>query len=466
MVSHLKAMLVVLLFLIACTARGAASSIDGAQQAEFVEHLSDLIDRVYLDPDKGSRLAAGLRERIAQGEFDGSAEPHAFAEELTKSLREASGDLHFKVRYAGASTSVSPVAEFLEGRRSAGESLRQEFNGFKEVANRGRGVGYLAFSVFRDRGLDDLESALALLRHADAVVLDLRGHRGGTVEVTRRLLSQFLPPNTHYADTYARNGFVSHDLTLGGHRSFNERAVPLFILVDGETASGAEAIAFHLQHLKRATVTGARTMGAAHSGGTWMIDGFSVFVPNERHVNPEDGMSWERVGVTPDVVMPAEAMLAETINLASTAAARFAKLREQRHKELVQALMQRAEAMRADMMPADWQSTRGAMATLVDEGLLDEAACNELGYLYLGREQFGPALAVLSGNTDLHPRSANAQDSLAEAFESAGRLDDALRHYQRAVDLAQANRSESVEQHRTGLRRVQDKLRAMPQGRE
>jgi hypothetical protein len=113
-------------------------------RADFIKHATTLIERAYLFPDKGKRVAE---------------------------------DLHFSVKSIADHAAKNEVEAFLEARRASEDALRSEFNGFKGVSNLGEGVGYLAFSVFRDRGREDLDTVLRLLRHADAIVMDLRGHR-------------------------------------------------------------------------------------------------------------------------------------------------------------------------------------------------------------------------------------------------------------------------------------------------
>jgi len=43
------------------------------------------------------------------------------------------------------------------------------------------------------------------------------------------------------------------------------------------------------------------------------------------------------------------------------------------------------------------------------------------------------AIQVFQLNTELYPESANAEDSLAEAHEGAGRPEEALAHYRLAI---------------------------------
>lgn len=65
-----------------------------------------------------------------------------------------------------------------------------------------------------------------------------------------------------------------------------------------------------------------------------------------------------------------------------------------------------------------------------------EDIVNRTGYQVLGREDHDGAIEIFTYNTQLYPNSANVYDSLGEALENAGRLDEALADYSRAVENA------------------------------
>jgi predicted alpha/beta superfamily hydrolase len=69
----------------------------------------------------------------------------------------------------------------------------------------------------------------------------------------------------------------------------------------------------------------------------------------------------------------------------------------------------------------------------------DERTVNAIGYQVLGRDEFDPAIAIFRYNVELYPASANVFDSLGEALENAGRLDEAFVSYSKAVDNAVKN---------------------------
>lgn len=89
-----------------------------------------------------------------------------------------------------------------------------------------------------------------------------------------------------------------------------------------------------------------------------------------------------------------------------------------------------------------------------------EPLVNALGYQDLRVNKVDAALAVFRYNTKEHPQSPNTWDSLADALDRAGRSDEALKSYQKAVAIAEANHSLHLEAFRTHLSRLADKLKS------
>ena len=79
------------------------------------------------------------------------------------------------------------------------------------------------------------------------------------------------------------------------------------MLTSAGTFSAAERFTYDLKTLKRATIVGETTGGAAHAAKKVAIKGYplAVSVPFGRAVNPITGGNWEGTGVTPDVAAPA-----------------------------------------------------------------------------------------------------------------------------------------------------------------
>jgi Flp pilus assembly protein TadD len=69
---------------------------------------------------------------------------------------------------------------------------------------------------------------------------------------------------------------------------------------------------------------------------------------------------------------------------------------------------------------------------------LPEAIVNELGWRYLQTGQPELAVAAFRFNTEQHPQSAEAWDSLGQGLQRRGEVTEALAAYRKASELARA----------------------------
>ena len=68
-------------------------------------------------------------------------------------------------------------------------------------------------------------------------------------------------------------------------------------------------------------------------------------------------------------------------------------------------------------------------------GLGSEAELNNYGYQLLGRNAFDRAIAIFTANTDNHPESANAWDSLGEGYALKGDKENAVKSFKKSLSL-------------------------------
>ncbi len=154
---------------------------------------------------------------------------------------------------------------------------------------------------------------MTFLADVDSLIIDLRQNRGGIAD-TVALISSYLfgPEPVYLNDIYNRfSGETQESWTLPNVVGKRLTDVDVYILTSNVTFSAAEAFAYSLKHLERATIVGEPTGGGAHTGGPYRINAhFSVNVPSGRAVNPITGTNWEGVGVQPDVEVSADKALA------------------------------------------------------------------------------------------------------------------------------------------------------------
>ena len=150
---------------------------------------------------------------------------------------------------------------------------------------------------------------MALVADADALLLDVRGCRGGSPEGVVLLLSHlFGPEPVRLSDLESREKGTRQVWTVpvsAGSRFGPDK--PVAVVVGPDTFSGGEALAFDLQEQRRAVVVGRPTRGGAHPRiGLVVHPLLELTLPVARSVSLFTGGDWEGCGVQPDVLVPPE----------------------------------------------------------------------------------------------------------------------------------------------------------------
>ncbi len=120
------------------------------------------------------------------------------------------------------------------------------------------GIGYLAVTGFNNQTPHEVTQALASLRRQGlrALVLDLRNNPGGLMSAAVAVAGQFVPSGlVSYLETRsgARIDYISRSATPLG--------LPLAVLMNGGTASAAEALAGVIQDDQTGTLIGVPSYG-------------------------------------------------------------------------------------------------------------------------------------------------------------------------------------------------------------
>jgi len=105
--------------------------------------------------------------------------------------------------------------------------------------------------------------------------------------------------------------------------------------------------------------------------------------------------------------------------------------------------------------PAAQQTLASAKAADPKAAVLREPSLNSVGYGLLQSGDKKNAITVFEWICESYPQSANAQDSLAEAYEEAGRPDEALAASRKALALLDTDKSLD-DRRRANLKRAID----------
>jgi len=298
---------------------GQLPSIDAATRAAIVDSVTAAIDSIYVLEEPAKRIVAGLRENLANGDYDALTDPADFARKLYEDAQAISHDGHFRI---AAMLPLDPAVVEAEQDEDPADverrrRLRRARNyGFHKAEILSGGVGYLRFDEF-SHGEDAFAAAAAamnFLSNSNALIIDLRQNGGGSASMIRFVCGYLFEENTHLInwDVRAESKTVqsfSADYVPG--RRLIEQ--PVYVLTSGNTFSAAEEFTFDLRNLERATVVGDTTGGGGHTvaGYTFDFDGFriGIRIPYGRAYNPENNEGWEGVGVIPHIPVPANQAL-------------------------------------------------------------------------------------------------------------------------------------------------------------
>ena len=289
-----------------------ALRIDRATRVAVVGRAAALLDSFYYSPAIGKQLSDTLRARLARGVYDRYRNGPGLALRLNSDLAEIAHDTHLGIRY---SVSTNPPKE------PAGEAPpRDETNcGFKKVEQLDGNIGYLRFDSFEETALCGVtaSAAMTFLAGTRALIIDLRENGGGH-DIGAWIASYLFDRRTHLDDMWDRYANRTRQSwtqdSVPGRRFGGTK--PVYVLTSAHTFSAAEAFAYDLQALKRATIVGETTAGGAHPASEGRLgDHFAISVPWGNSINPITGTNWEGVGVEPDVKVSADEALAAVLKL-------------------------------------------------------------------------------------------------------------------------------------------------------
>ncbi|WP_312144798.1 S41 family peptidase [Brevundimonas sp.] len=314
MKAHAPALVVALLM--AASPALARQDAAPAEPRVVAAQVAAAIRQTYFDPAKAETIAAALEAEAAAGRYDAFTDPRDLETALTAQLEP--WEQHFSVGRpaspaivqtpsAATSSGLSPIPFPAVAARGG--------QGFRAVQILPGNVGLIDMRMFADfEGAEDparkqVDAALQLISGADAVLIDLRNNGGGSPAMVGYLVSAFVGPD---ADVYNRFHSREGESSEAPAQPYAAPRldVPVYVLISGRTGSAAEAFAYTLQAAKRAVIVGETSGGAANPGGpVFTPSGYRVFISTGSPTNPLTGANWEKVGVRPDVAVPAEEAL-------------------------------------------------------------------------------------------------------------------------------------------------------------
>ena len=169
------------------------------------------------------------------------------------------------------------------------------------VSNSGKKIGLIkvpSFSTETEKKLVEALRTISSDGNADSVVFDLRGNVGGYMPAGVNSAKLFLPSRAHIiAEVNGAMKITPYDADSIGA----DLSLPIFILVDKQTASASEIFTAALQDNRRATVVGkTNTYGKGKIQNVQSLsNGSGVAVTRARYITPS-GRDLNGVGITPN----------------------------------------------------------------------------------------------------------------------------------------------------------------------
>ena len=162
------------------------------------------------------------------------------------------------------------------------------------------GVGYLRITNFQKTTDEELDKALWELQKLGmrSLIMDVRGNPGGLLETSVRVADKFIPEGL-IVSTRGRNGIENKNFTA--HRAGTWQ-MPLYLLIDGDSASASEILAGAIRDHRRGLLIGTTTYGKGSVQGLYNTEvvrsGLRLTV--SKFYSPK-GTPIAQLGVGPDI---------------------------------------------------------------------------------------------------------------------------------------------------------------------
>jgi len=277
-----------------------------AAKAEVIDNLSSALLQNYIFPDTARRMNDFIRQQLKSGAYKRINSPNEFAKAITTDLYSVYKDLHLSVTYNPSLGTDFKRESYIDAIAKKMQFEKQQNYGFTKAEILPGNVGYVALNRFFDineRSAETVKSVFSFLRNTDAMIIDLRYNGGGQDMMVKYICSYFFKERTHMNDMYERRtNQVYQYWTEPVNQSSIFSSMPVYILVNAQTYSGAEEFAYDMQSAHRAIIIGQTTGGAAHPNSPVNIsNGFTGYIPYARSINPVTKTNWETKGVIPDI---------------------------------------------------------------------------------------------------------------------------------------------------------------------
>ena len=158
-------------------------------------------------------------------------------------------------------------------------------------------LGHIRFSQFTEDSVHEMTEVLDELKDKQGLILDLRDNPGGHLYAALKIADLFLESGDIISTVDTRGKKTTYPAHGG------DTALPLVVLVNGNSASSAEVLSAALHDNGRATLVGEKTFGKGIIQTLYPLrSGGVIKLTTQQYLTPK-GISIHKVGIKPDYVV-------------------------------------------------------------------------------------------------------------------------------------------------------------------
>ena len=301
--------------------QAVGAELSKVEQLMIYNKTKQLMTQNFIFPERVEGCMDKMRLELDSARYVNLMDRSEFITAFNKSLKRICEDKHFwlSVRVKRDDNKM-PLSPFMQQQLEFNNQRADNF-GVNKVEMLADSIGYIKLDYFREPAHSSQVwlSAVDLIRHGKALIMDLRENHGGRPEMVALISSYFLAKPTHLVTFFERGDKVGQQSWSFAEVPGEKIAdMPLYILVGPQTGSAGEGFSYHMKHLKRATLIGESTYGAGNPGSNYSInDDWQIFIADGRPENAITGKNWEGQGVIPNIKVNANEAIKTAIRQAN-----------------------------------------------------------------------------------------------------------------------------------------------------
>lgn len=308
----IKQSLYALLFTTSCITNQLAANDKSIDHQSLVESINEVLISNYVFPEIAPKYATRLNQCIQEKCLTNATNNNEVAKKLTKLLQSVHKDKHLNVFAPGQREKMRQrrmVKKKEEGKLLANAS------GISETKILKNDVGYINLTLFpgTEESIKAIHNAMLAFKNTNAIIFDIREHRGGSPENITEISNFLFQQPTHMVTTrspYVNDGKPTPHMSEPNQYAKYYKDKPIYLLTSERSGSAAEHFAMSMKATGRAILIGEKTGGYGHWGGIVQLGkGWSMFVPSGRTYHPINKLGWEDIGITPDILVDDEESL-------------------------------------------------------------------------------------------------------------------------------------------------------------